>query len=121
MELFRFCIVGGISFLLEYALLFCLTEFAGLYYLYSSAVAFVISLTVNYWLCLKFVFKVKKKQTPKQATIFIGSSVVGLGLNQLCMWIFVELCGIYYMWAKILATLIVTAWNFVMKRKAVRM
>ena len=121
LELFRFCIVGGISFLLEYALLFCLTEFAGLYYLYSSAVAFVISLTVNYWLCLKFVFKVKKKQTPKQATIFIGSSVVGLGLNQLCMWIFVELCGIYYMWAKILATLIVTAWNFVMKRKAVRM
>ena len=120
MELVRFCIVGGVCFLVEYALLYSLTEFVGLYYLNSSAIAFIISLILNYWLCLKVVFKVKKKQTPKQATIFIGSSVVGLGLNQLCMWIFVDIFGVYYMLAKIFATAIVTVWNYVTKRKVVR-
>lgn len=119
-EIIRFCIVGGISFLVDYGLLYICTEFVGLYYLASSAVSFTISVIFNYWLCVAYVFKGIKKQSRKQATLFIGSSIVGLGLNQFCMWLFVELVGMYYMLAKIFATVIVTIWNYVMKRRAVR-
>lgn len=119
-EIIRFCIVGGISFLVDYGLLYICTEFVGLYYLASSAVSFTISVIFNYWLCVAYVFKGIKKQSRKQATLFIGSSIVGLGLNQICMWLFVELLGMYYMLAKIFATVIVTIWNYVMKRRAVR-
>lgn len=119
-EIIRFCIVGGISFLVDYGLLYICTEFVGLYYLWSSAVSFTISVIFNYWLCVAYVFKGIKKQSRKQATLFIGSSIVGLGLNQICMWLFVELVGMYYMLAKIFATVIVTIWNYVMKRRAVR-
>ena len=35
MEIIRFCLVGGLSFLLDYSILFALTEYAGVYYLYS--------------------------------------------------------------------------------------
>jgi putative flippase GtrA len=66
-----------------------------------------------------FVFVGARKQNRKQATIFIGSSIIGLGLNQICMWVFVEIAGMYYMLAKIFATGIVTIWNYIMKRKAV--
>ena len=120
-EVLRFCIVGGVSFVVDYSLLYMCTEFAGITYLYSSALAFTASVIINYWLCLIFVFKnkQKQKQSSKQKALFIGSSIVGLGLNQLCMYGFVEILGIYYMLAKIMATAIVTIWNYVMKRKAV--
>ncbi len=118
-EFVRFCIVGGVSLLFDCAILFALTDFCGVHYLYSAGISFTASVILNYFLCVKYVFKNAKRQTKKSATIFIGSSVVGLGLNQICMWFFVEIVGLYYMAAKLGATVIVTLWNYVMKRKAV--
>ena len=118
-EFVRFCFVGGLSLMLDMSVLYGLTEFFGVNYLYSAAISFTVSVIFNYWLCVVYVFKGAKKQNPKQATIFIGSSVVGLGLNQVCMYFFVEIVGLHYMIAKLGATVIVTLWNYVMKRKAI--
>ena len=119
LEIVRFCIVGGLSLLVDCGVLYGLTEFLGVHYLYSAGISFTVSVIFNYWLCVVYVFKGAKKQTARQATIFIGSSVVGLGLNQLCMWFFVEIVTLHYMLAKLGATVIVTLWNYVMKRKAI--
>ena len=121
-EIFRFIVAGGGCLLLELACLYAMTEWAGVHYLYSSAVAFVISVLVNYWLCRVWVFEGgNRKQRFKAASIFFGSSVAGLGINQICMYTFVDLLGIYYMVAKLLAAVIVTLWNFVLKRYALKM
>ena len=120
LEIIRFCFVGGVSFLMDYFLLYALTEWAGFYYLYSSAISFSITVVFNYWLCVIYVFKGAKKQTTRQAIIFFGTGVIGLGLNQLCMWFFVDVMRVHYMLAKIFATAIVTIWNYVTKRKAVQ-
>lgn len=120
-EFVRFCLVGGVSLLVDMGVLYALTEFFGVHYLYSAGISFTVSVILNYWLCVVYVFKGAKKQTPKQAAIFIGSSIVGLGLNQLCMWFFVEIIFLHYMIAKLGATVIVTLWNYVMKRKAITM
>ena len=120
MEIFRFDLVGGASCEVDYALLYFCTEWLGFHYLYSAAISFTVSVIVNYWLCVVFVFAGAGKQTGKQAALFIGSSVAGLGINQVCMWLFVEKFGLHYMLAKIAATFIVMFWNYVMKRNAVR-
>ena len=120
LEIIRFCFVGGVSFLLDYAILFALTEFAGVYYLYSSAISFSVTVVFNYWLCVIYVFKDARKQSTRRAIIFFGTGVVGLGLNQICMWFFVDVAGVHYMLAKIFATIIVTIWNYLTKRKVVR-
>ena len=119
LEIIRFCFVGGVSFLMDYAILFALTEFAGVYYLYSSAISFSVTVVFNYWLCVIYVFKDARKQTTRRALIFFGTGVVGLLLNQFCMWFVVAIVGLHYMLAKIGATIIVTIWNYLTKRKAV--
>ena len=37
-EIFRFAIVGGVSFLVDYGLLYLCTEWLGIHYLYSAAI-----------------------------------------------------------------------------------
>lgn len=120
-EIFRFGITGGLSFVVDYALLYLLTEFGGLNYLLSSGISFTVSVVVNYFLCVLWVFKgaQEKQKSTKSVVLFVGSSIVGLFINQILMWFFVEIVLMYYMFAKIIATIIVMVWNYVMKRKAI--
>lgn len=120
MEIVRFCLVGGGCFIIDYGLLYILTEYGGINYWYSSGISFTTTVLLNYWLCVVFVFHGAKKQTKRQAAIFIGSSVAGLVINQVCMWLLVDILTIYYMYAKLVATAVVTVWNYVMKRKAIK-
>ena len=120
MEFIRFCLVGGATFVLDYGLLYICTEYAAIRYLYSSAISFVVAVVANYILCVKYVFREMGTGSAKRRQVlFIGSSVVGLGINQVCMYALVELLGMYYMVAKLVSTVVVTAWNYVMKRKAI--
>ena len=119
-ELFKFLIAGGSCFIIELIILYSLTEFIGFNYLTSSAIAFTIAVIINYIMCVRWVFETNKKQTLTMKLIFITTSIAGLGINQLCMWLFVEFLDVYYMLAKIFATAIVTIWNFITKRLALK-
>ena len=108
-EILRFLLVGGGCFLLDYGLLF------GLNYLTSSAISFTVSLVVNYILCVTVVFHAGHQSAGKTA-LFVTTSLMGLGINQACMYVFVEWAGLWYMAAKIGAAAVVTVWNYVTKR-----
>lgn len=114
-EVFRFLLVGGSCFLLEYFLLYTLTEYGGLDPLLSAPIAFTISLIVNYILCVYVVFHVKH-QGKRQMILFIVTSIMGLALNQLVMWFCIDILSIWYMFSKVVASGIVMIWNYFTKR-----
>lgn len=114
-EVFRFLVVGGSCFVLEYVLLYTLTEYGGLNPLVSAPIAFTVSLVVNYILCVYVVFHAQH-QTGKQMVLFAATSIAGLFLNQLVMWFCIDLLGIWYMFAKVVASAIVMIWNYFTKR-----
>ena len=118
-EVLRFVLVGGACFLLDYGLLYVLTAHLGVYYLVSAGISFTVSVFLNYWLCLVCVFRGAAAQTRRAKMLFVGSSIAGLGLNQLLMWSLVDLLHIHYMIAKLIAAGIVMLWNYVLKRRAV--
>ncbi len=81
--------------------------------------SFSLAVVVNYVLCLVFVFN-NAQNGFKQVVIFVITSFIGLFLNQLVMWIFVEILLLHYMIAKIGVTGIVMIWNFVTKKMALK-
>lgn len=115
-QILKFGVVGGGAFLIDYALLYILTEYLNIYYLTSSIISFIVSLIFNYILSIKWVFDVTKKQTIKEVTIFVILSVLGLGINQVVMYVGTNLLNIHYMFTKLVATAIVMVWNFVTRK-----
>ncbi|MCI8939636.1 MAG: GtrA family protein [Dorea sp.] len=116
-QIIRFGFVGGGAFAIDYGIMIFLTEIAGINYLVSSAVSFVISVIFNYILSVKWVFDVSGERSRTQdLTVFMILSLIGLGINQLIMWLTVDKLHIFYMLAKIGATAVVMVYNFVTRK-----
>lgn len=115
-QIFKFGIVGGLAFLIDTTVLYVLTEYLGVYYFYSAIMSFIVSLIFNYILSIKWVFDVHKKQTAKEITIFVLLSAFGLVINQIVMFVSVEIISIYYLIAKVLSTFIVMVYNFITRK-----
>ena len=116
-KIIKFGFVGGTAFVIDAGLLFLLTEFCGIHYLISGMISFTASVIYNYILSVKWVFDAKKDANKTQEFIvFIVLSVIGLGINQLFMWLFVDMMHIYYMLSKIIATVIVMVYNFITRK-----
>ena len=94
-QIIKFGFVGGTAFVIDAGLLFLLTEFCGIHYLISGMISFTASVIYNYILSVKWVFDAKKDANKTQEFIvFIVLSVIGLGINQLFMWLFVDMMHI---------------------------
>lgn len=117
-QLFRYGIVGGVSFVVDFGTLYLLTEFAGVPYLVSASLGFCVGLATNWLLSVQWVFQRTDATRNKQAE-FIGwllSGLAGLGLNALIMWLFTDILSFFYLFSKIVSTIVVFFWNFFSRR-----
>lgn len=117
LQIFKFVIVGGTAFIIDYVTLIICKEVFHLNTLLAAAIAFTVSTVVNYILSVKWVFDVNDKHSGKRNfIIFIIFSLMGLGLTELIMWIGEDLLHISYLIVKIIATAIVMVFNFVTRK-----
>ena len=128
-QFLKFGVVGVICFFIDTGL-YTICNFIGIPYLISGVIGFSISVIVNYLLSMKYVFVRRDDLSRKREfTIYLILSIIGLGLNELILFICVEL--IYGNWtqlqallpargaeilAKIGATGIVMVYNFVTRK-----
>lgn len=113
LQLFRYGFVGGAAFVVDYATLFVLTNYVGVQYLWSAAIAFVLGLVANYLLSISWVFRNRGDLSRWQEFLFFAViGVVGLGFNELIMYTCTDLMHIHYMVSKLISTAIVFFWNF---------
>ncbi len=109
--------VGGVAFVIDFAALWFFTDMMGINYLYSAVIGFILGLLVNYFLSIYWVFGERKvKSARKEFIIFTVIGIIGLGVNELILWFFTDVRGVYYLHSKIIATGIVFIWNFVARK-----
>lgn len=117
-QLMKFGVVGVIAFAIDYGLMIILAELFGMNYLASATISFIVSVVFNYAASMRYVFTHKEGMSKRREfIIFIVLSVIGLGINDLCMWLGTSLLSIDYRITKIVATAVVSAWNFVTRKK----
>ena len=128
-EVIRFALTGGVCFLVELGVLILLKGRFGIDTLIATPIAFLISVVLNYLLCVVWVFRGEKNRGAGAKAGFLITSLIGLGLNELLMLLFRMTLGEdaviltlgsrtfnMYVLNKCLATLIVMIWNYFSKR-----
>lgn len=116
-QILKFGVVGGLAFIIDYGILIFLTEVFHINYLISTTISFIVSVIFNYIMSIFWVFDVdENKNRTTVFSVFIILSVIGLLLNDLFMWIFVDGMSIHYLIAKIIATLLVMIYNFITRK-----
>ena len=84
---------------------------------FSTTVSFIVSVIINYVLSMRYVFDHREGMSRKREfTIFTILSVIGLGLNDLYMFVGVTFLSIGYQAMKAIATFLVTWYNYFSRR-----
>lgn len=131
-EIIRFVVTGIICFLIEFVILVALKSGLHLDTLIATPIAFLVSVTVNYLICLKWVFQGAEDNGAKTRAAFLFTSIIGLLLNELFMFLFRIIWGeetvlftifgfafSLYMLNKIISTILVMIWNYFSKRAVI--
>ncbi|MBE5839863.1 MAG: GtrA family protein [Butyrivibrio sp.] len=109
-QIAKFGIVGVISFIVDYVVyrifnaIFVSVGFSEVfaqYYLLSALLGFTVSVVVNYILSFKFVFERKEDiSRKKEFIVFLVLSVIGLGINELCLYLGYDVIYLNWPWLK---------------------
>ena len=114
----KYYAVGASGILVNLGILYALKEYAGLWYLVSSAIAIYVSMTTNFFLNKAWTFNDTKV---KQSTLFmyakfIGISIIGMLIQLGFNYLFVDKMHLYYMLAALISIVIASGINFILNR-----
>ena len=96
-QIFKFIIVGGIATLIDWIIYYICYHFIGIAPLLANIISFSISVVYNFWASVKYV--------------------LGLGINELIIFLLHNQLSWNAMLVKIIATAIVMVFNFVTRKK----
>ncbi len=114
-DIFKYGLVSFSALMVDVGLLYTLVEYFRLHYLQAATVAFVCGLLVNYFLGRAFVFKNGRLTRSKEFIYYSLIGLVGLGLNDLIIYVLV-IIGLWYMYAKAISVATVFFFHFFARR-----
>jgi putative flippase GtrA len=129
-QILKFGVVGIISFIVDFSVYTIICNVLGISYMIAGFFGFVISVIVNYLLSMKYVFESRDDMSKtKEFTIFVVLSAFGLVINEIILYICMDLIYAHWLWlqswcsealakmgAKVVATGIVMVYNFVTRK-----
>lgn len=108
----KYVISGGTSAWTDIALLFVFTHFFGLYYIYSSIIAWIIAFWISFFLQKFWTFgKRTLKGAHRELVLYFSVALINLVINTCALYVFVEYLHVNYLISQIiigLATAVVT-------------
>lgn len=118
-QLVRYAFSGGVAFLVDFGLLWVLTDWIGCYYQVGVACGYLAGLAITYTFSTFWIFN--EHRTQNRLLEIVGFSIIGLlgmAVTHLTMWILTDLWlgERLYLLAKLITTVLVTFLNFILKK-----
>lgn len=120
LKILRFGFVGLSGIFVNTGLLYALTEIAGLYYLFSAAIAIEASIVNNFVWNDIWTFKSARDLRFGRRISRFGSfqavSIGGLVINMGILYLLAEVAGVYYLVANLVGIFVAFVWNYMVNR-----
>lgn len=114
-QLILYLIVGAIAAIVEWICFYLFFEILDINYLLATVISLIISTFAN-WISGKLIiFKNWERVFAEIIKIYL-TSAVGVILNLILMWLMVDRFGLLEMISKMIATCLVFAWNFLIRK-----
>ena len=117
-QVLRFISAGGLGVLLYYSTLYVLTDVAGVWYIASATIAFIVNYASNFGLQKFWTFKNKGiKNVTRQASQYLTMSIVFFAINLVLLYGLVEYARLWYLTAQALLTILLTTTSYFVSRR----
>ena len=116
-EFFKYILVGGTCTFIDVLILFFVTEYIGISYLLSSIFSFLVGVFINYFLCVFWIFKVKTAASRMhEFSYYLIITFGAMCINTFIIWILSEFFAVFYLIAKLIASLVTLIYNFALRK-----
>jgi len=119
-QFLRYFVTGGLAFVVDFGAFAVALYYFDIHYLISNLIGLAAGNVVNYLLTIRWVFSTEKRKMEKyvflEVVVFVLISLLGMGLNELLMYVFVGVLGIQEMISKVAAAIIVLLYNFLARK-----
>jgi len=116
-EFRRFLVAGTLAFGVDFSVLVCLKELFGVAVLVANLASFLCGLVTIYLLSVHWVYERRVlNRRVHEFAVFTLLTLLGLVLNEVCLWGSTEYLGLHYTLAKVLATGLTFLFNFSLRK-----
>jgi len=112
LKFIKFCLVGLSGIMVDFGITFLGKEILKIQKYISNALGFSIAATTNYILNRIWTFHSHNPNITLEFTRFFMIALIGLCINLLIVWSMAGKLKVNFYLSKLVATFIVTAWNF---------
>ncbi|MEQ8323380.1 MAG: GtrA family protein [Vicingaceae bacterium] len=109
----KFGVVGFSGLLIDFGLTYLLKEKFKVQKFVANAIGFLSAASSNYFLNRIWTFQSQNPEIAQEYGKFLFVSLIGLGINSLVLWVLNEKFKLNFYFAKLLAIVVTTFWNFV--------
>ena len=112
LKFIKFGIVGFSGVIVDFSITFVCKEYLKIQKYVANGIGFTIAATTNYFLNRIWTFESTNPNVLMEFTRFFVIALIGLGINSAIVWAMSGRLKVNFYVSKLVATVVVTAWNF---------
>ena len=112
LKFIKFCMVGFSGVFVDFGITYFLKEVMKVQKYIANATGFITAATTNYILNRIWTFESHNPEVFLEFTRFFIIALIGLGINSFIIWLMNGRFKVNFYLSKLVATIIVTGWNF---------
>ena len=108
----KYSLIGGSTFAFDLLLLSILTELLYVNPVLASGAAFLVAVSINYWISRTFVFKGTGRDTASGYVYFLMIAGTGLAFVMGTMFVLVSVLGFHPLLSRVCVAAVTGFWNY---------